>query len=65
MAVSYDKLWDILNERGMMKTDLIRKAKISTNAMAKLGRNEDVRVGVLEKICLALNCKFDDIVEIK
>lgn len=65
MAVRYDKLWDILNERGMMKTDLIRKAKISTNAMAKLGRNEDVRVGVLEKICLALNCKFDDIVEIK
>ena len=65
MAVRYDKLWDILNERGMMKTDLIRKAKISTNAMAKLGRNEDVRVGVLEKICLALNCKFDYIVEIK
>ncbi|MCB6992013.1 helix-turn-helix transcriptional regulator [bacterium 210820-DFI.6.37] len=64
MAVSYDKLWGILNERGMMKTELIRQAKISTNAMAKLGRNEDVRVGVLEKICLALNCKFDDIVEI-
>jgi len=64
MAVNYDKLWEILNERGMMKTELIREAKISTNAMAKLGRNEDVRVGVLEKICLTLNCKFDDIVEI-
>lgn len=44
MAVNYDKLWGILNERGMMKTELIREAKISTNAMAKLGRNEDVRV---------------------
>lgn len=64
MAVNYDKLWDILNERGMMKTELIRVAKISTNAMAKLGRNEDVRVGVLEKICLALDCKFDDILDI-
>ncbi len=64
MAVNYDKLWDILKERNMMKTELIKEAKISTNAMAKLGRNEDVRVGVLEKICLALNCKFDDIVEI-
>lgn len=64
MAVNYDKLWDILNERGMMKTELIKEAKISTNAMAKLGRNEDVRVGVLEKICLALDCKMDDILDI-
>ena len=64
MAVNYDKLWDILNERGMMKIELIREAKISTNAMAKLGRNEDVRVGVLEKICLALDCKMDDILDI-
>mgnify|MGYP003204860857 CR=1 FL=1 len=58
------KLWRILNERGMMKTELIREAKISTNAMAKLGRNEDVRVGILEKICLALDCKMDDILDI-
>lgn len=64
MAVKYDKLWGILNEHGMMKTELIREAKISTNAMAKLGRNEDVRVGVLEKICLALDCKMDDILDI-
>ncbi len=64
MAVNYDKLWDILNERGMMKTELIREAKISTNAMAKLGRNEDVRVWVLEKICLTLDFKMDDILDI-
>lgn len=49
MAVSYDKLWVILKERDMMKTDLVRAAKISTNAMAKLGRNEDVHVGILVK----------------
>ena len=42
MTVNYDKLWNILNERGMMKTELIKEAKISTNAMAKLGKNEDV-----------------------
>ena len=64
MAVNYDKLWDILNVRGMMKTELIKEAKISTNAMAKLGRNEDVSVGILEKICLALDCKFDDVLDI-
>lgn len=54
MTVSYDKLWVILNERNMMKTDLVRATKISTNAMAKLGRNEDVRVGVFVKIFLIL-----------
>lgn len=63
MAVNYSKLWNILNERGMMKTELIKEAKISTNAMAKLGKNEDVRVGILEKICLTLDCKLDDILE--
>lgn len=64
MNVNYDKLWRILNERNMLKTDLIKQAKISTNAMAKLGKNEDVRFGVLVSICKALNCKIDDIVEI-
>ena len=64
MPVKYDKLWKILDERKMMKTDLIRAAKISTNAMAKLGKNEDVRVGVLVKICTYLNCTIDDIMDI-
>ena len=64
MTVSYDKLWVILNERNMMKTDLVRAAKISTNAMAKLGRNEDVRVGVLVKICFCLGCTIDDVMDI-
>ena len=63
MAVNYDKLWGILNECGMMKTELIREAKISTNAMAKLGRNEDVRVEILVKICKVLDCKIDDVIE--
>lgn len=64
MAVRYDKLWNILRERNMLKTDLIREAKITTNAMAKLGKNEDVRVEVLAKICNTLGCTLDDIIEI-
>ena len=64
MAVSYEKLWKILEERGIKKTELIKMAGISTNAMAKLGRNEDVRVNVLEKLCTSLECKLDDIVDI-
>ena len=64
MAVRYHKLWDILRERNMLKTDLIREAKITTNAMARLGKNEDVRVEVLAKICNTLGCTLDDIIEI-
>ena len=63
MRVNYNKLWVILNERGIMKTELVKAAKISTNAMAKLGKNEDVRVEILVKICKALDCKIDDIIE--
>ena len=51
-------------DRGMSKTELIKAAKISTNAMAKLGKNEDVRVEVLVKICGVLNCSIDDILDI-
>lgn len=64
MAVSYNKLWKMLIDRGMNKTQLCQNAKISTNAMAKLGRNEDVRVEVLTKICMELGCSLDDIMEI-
>ena len=49
MAVSYNKLWKLLIDKGMSKTQLIKAAKISTNAMAKLGKNEDVRVETLER----------------
>ena len=49
----------------MSKTQLVKEAKITTNAMAHLGKNEDVRVEVLVKICSVLNCTLDDIIEIK
>ena len=64
MPVCYNMLWKILIDRGMSKTDLIKAARITTNAMAKLGKNEDVRVEVLVKICGTLHCTLDDIVEI-
>lgn len=64
MAVCYNKLWKILIDKNMSKTQLIKAAKISTNAMAKLGKNEDVRVEVLVKICVVLGCTVDDIMDI-
>ncbi len=64
MAVCYNKLWKMLIDKKMTKTQLCTEAKITTNAMAKLGRNEDVRVEVLVKICSILDCTVDDILEI-
>lgn len=64
MAVNYNRLWKLLIDLNMSKTELIKKAGISTNAMAHLGKNEDVRVEVLVKICSALECTMDDIIEI-
>ena len=64
MSVSYNRLWKLLIDRKINKTQLCRQAKISTNAMAKLGKNEDVRVEVLVRICTALNCRIEDIMEI-
>lgn len=64
MAVCYNKLWKLLIDKGLNKTQLCKEANITTNAMARLGRNEDVRVDVLVKICTVLNCTVDDILEI-
>jgi len=63
MTFNYNKLWKILIDRNMMKTDLIREAKISTNSMARMGKNEDVRLETLAKIAIVLGCKIDDLVD--
>lgn len=63
MPISYNKLWKMMIDRDISKTELTHLAGISTNEMAKLGRNEDVRVRVLEKLCTSLDCKLDDIME--
>ena len=63
MAVRYKKLWILLIERDMKKTDLRIQSGISTGALAKLGRNENVNTEVLAKICKALDCKIEDIME--
>lgn len=57
MDVCYNKLWKILIDRGMSKTQFIKAATISINEMARLGKNEDVRVEVLVRICGALNVR--------
>ena len=65
MAVSYNKLWKLLIDKNMMKKDLREAAGVTTNVIAKLGKNEHVSTEVLCKICDALSCGLDDIMEIK
>ena len=62
--VSYNKLWKLLIDKGMYKYELKNKAKISGYNIAKLSNDENVIIDTVARVCLALNCSFDDIVEI-
>lgn len=64
MAVSYKKLWKLLIDKDIKKKDLIEKAKISPATVTKMGKNGHVTTEVLLKICNALDCKIEDIVEV-
>ena len=63
MAISYKKLWKLLIDKGMLKKDLRKAANLSTNVIAKMGKNQDVSTESLRKICKALDCDLSDIVE--
>lgn len=65
MAVSYNKLWKLLIDKNMKKKELGEAAGVSNTLIAKLGKNENVTVDSLERICLALNCNIEDILEVK
>ena len=63
MKANYKKLWHILLDRDMKKKELAQIAGVSTYTINKLNMNENVTVEVLGKICRALNCTLDDIME--
>lgn len=64
MNRSYNKLWKLMIDKKMNKTQLREAAKITSNAMAKLGKDESVPVETLEKVCRVLDCTIDDIMDI-
>ena len=64
MPVSYNKLWKLLIDKNMKKTQLKAVSGISSGTLAKLGRNESVTTDVLVRICRALNCDIGDIMEV-
>ena len=64
MKISYSRLWKLLIDKKMNKTDLKTVAGISNSTLAKMGRDETVSMEVIERICDALNCRVEDVVEI-
>lgn len=63
LKISYDKLWKLLIDKKMKKYQLREKAAISSNSVAKLGKDEPVSMEVLMKVCSALDCNIQDICE--
>lgn len=65
MEISYNKLWKLLIDRGMKKTDLKNATDISSSTISKMGKNEPVSMDSMLKVCKVLNCDIGDIVEVK
>ena len=64
MKISYNRLFKLLIDKGMKKTELAKVAGLTLGTLAKLSKNQTVSMDSLIKICTTLNCSFDDIVEI-
>ncbi len=64
MAVSYNKLWKLLIDKGITKTEMRKRVGISTNVLAKMGKNETVSMETLVRIATVMECGLDDIIEI-
>lgn len=65
METSYNKLWKLLIDKGMTRTEMRVKAGISTTALARMGRNEPVSLETLAKITAIFDCGLDDIISVK
>ena len=65
MICNYNRLWKLLIDKGMTKTQMREAVGISTNILAKMGKGEPVAMDSLAKIATALNCGIDDIVEMQ
>lgn len=62
--ITYKKLWKLLIDKEIKKTELSEMANISMTSIAKLGRNENVNTEIINKICIALHCDVNDVMEV-
>lgn len=65
VKITYKPLWKLLIDREITKTELRKKTKIAASTFTKLNNGQQVSLDILARICLELNCGFDDIVEIE
>lgn len=63
--ISYNPLWHTLIDKGMNKGDLMKETGISFGTMASMGKNEPVNLKQIDRICKALHCKIEDVIEYK
>lgn len=63
MGISYNPLWKLLIDRGMNKGQLRELANISTTSMARMGKDQYINIEIIERICKALDCKIEDVVQ--
>ena len=64
MEISYNRLFKLLIDKGIKKTEFAKIAGLTPGTLAKLSKNQTVSMDSLIKMCKTLNCSFDDIVEI-
>ena len=64
MAISYNKLWNLVRDNKMKKGDLARAAEITPYSMAKLNRNEPVAMEIMIRICKVFHCDIGDLMEV-
>ena len=64
MTYSYNKLWKLLIDKNMLKKDLMTSANLTSNTIAKMGKNEPVSMDALACICIALKCNIGDILDV-
>ena len=64
MAISYKPLWHLLVEKEMNKENLKKTANITSNIIARMGKNSYINLESIEKICISLNCNIEDVVKI-
>ena len=63
MRISYNKLWKMLIDKNMKKSDLREQAGISSASLAKLGKGDNITTDVLLRICEVMDCRIEDILE--
>ena len=64
MKACYKKLWKLLIDKNLKRTDLKKLAGISSGSLAKLGKDENVSMDILQKLCKALECNIGDIMDL-